>query len=315
MARRPRIEFPGAFYHVTSRGNRKQRIFCDDDDKHFFLNGLREAHERFGVVIHAYCLMGNHYHLFLQTPDGNLSRTMHLINLKYAGYSNLKYAHCGHIFQSRFRATLVQASEYAQEVVPYIHLNPVKARIVDRPEDYEWSNYGEYIGTAPSQPWTDCGFVLGLFGNSLDEARKAYREQVLARMMRGNPDPMIAAKKTGILGNPDFVALVTRAFSKPVGKPEDPGQVRLSGPLNRPEIRVILKETEAELGPRSRFVRNIAIYIGHTATDHSLKTLGGFFALGEAAITNACRRMKKELDHNETLARAVGEITRRLLSR
>ncbi|NLH77167.1 MAG: hypothetical protein GX465_09020 [Acidobacteria bacterium] len=313
MARRPRIEFPGAFYHVTSRGIRKQAIFGGDDDRTHFLNGLCKAHERFGVVIHVYCLMENHYHLFLQTPDGNLSRTMHLINFRYAHYFNREHAHCGHAFQSRFWATLVQAKEYAQEVAPYIHLNPVRAHIVERPEDYEWSNYREYLGTAPSRPWTESRFVLGLFGNSLDEARKAYREQVLARMMRGDPDPLAAARKTGILGNPDFVTLVTKAFSKSAAQPERPSQVRLSGPQNRPDMRVILKETESELGPRSRFVRNVAIYIGHTVTDHSVKTIGEFFSLGEPAVANVCRRMKRELEHNITLTRAVDEIVRRLL--
>lgn len=315
MARLPRIEFPGAFYHVTSRGNRKQPIFIDDDDRHFFLNCLREAYERFGVVIHVFCLMGNHYHLFLETPDGNLSRIMHLINLKYSSYFNTKHAHCGHTFQSRFQATLVQAKEYAQEVAPYIHLNPVRAGIVERPEDYAWSNYREYLGTGPSRPWTESGFVLSLFGSSPHEARKAYQAHVLARMMRGDPSPLAAAKKTGILGSSDFVALVTRAFSKPADRQESPSQVRLSGPQNRPEMRLILKETEAVLGPESRFVRNIAIHIGHTATDHSLKTLGEFFGLGESGIANICRRMKRELDHNESLARAVKDIVFRLLPR
>lgn len=315
MARLPRIEFPGAFYHVTSRGNRKQPIFIDDDDRHFFLNCLREAHERFGVVFHVYCLMGNHYHLFLETPDGNLSRIMHLINLKYSSYFNTKHAHSGHTFQSRFQATLVQAKEYAQEVAPYIHLNPVRAELVKLPEEYAWSNYREYLGIGPFRPWTESGFVLGLFGKSPVEARKAYQAHVHARMLRGGPSPLAAAKETGILGSRDFVALTIKAFSKPADRQKFPSHARLSGPLNRPELRRILQESEAVLGPKSRFVRNIAIHVGHAATDHSLKTIGEFFGISESGIANICRRMKRELDHNETLARAVKDIVFRLVPR
>lgn len=315
MARLPRIEFPGAFYHVTSRGNRKQPIFIDDDDRHFFLNCLREAHERFGVVIHVYCLMGNHYHLFLETPDGNLSRIMHLINLKYSSYFNAKNAHSGHTFQSRFQATLVQAKEYAQEVAPYIHLNPVRAGLVNLPEDYAWSNYREYLGIGPFRPWTKSGFVLGLFGRSPFEARKAYQAHVQARMLRGDSSPLTAAKETGILGSQAFVVLMMKAFLRPADRQETPSHARLSGPQNRPELRRILQESEAVLGPKSRFVRNIAIHIGHAATDHSLKTIGEFFGISESGIANICRRMKRELDQNETLARAVKDIVFRLLPR
>lgn len=313
MARPLRIEFPGAFYHVTSRGNRKQPIFISDDDRYFFLNCLQEAHVRFGVIIHVYCLMENHYHLFLETPRGSLSRIMHLINLKYSNYFNHKYAHCGHTFQSRFRATLVQAKEYAREVAPYIHLNPVRAGIVSRPEEYEWSNYREYLGFTSPAPWTENVFVLMLFGASLSEARKEYERCVLDRLSGNLPSPFAPAKKTGILGKPEFIDQISRSILVAPDLQEVHDRTRSNRPLPRPDFRRIQLETEAVLGPKSRLVRTIAIYISHTATDHTLKAIGEFFGMGGSGIADICRRLKKDLVHNETLARSVQDITLRLL--
>jgi hypothetical protein len=239
---------------------------------------------------------------------------MHLINLKYSTYFNHKYAHCGHTFQSRFRATLVQAKEYAREVVPYIHLNPVRAGIVSRPEEYEWSNYREYLGSIAPAPWTDNAFVLMLFGASLSEARKEYEKCVLDRLSRNPPSPFASTKETGILGRPEFIDQISRPILATQAPQEIHDRTRSHRPQPRPDFRRIQLETEDVLGPKSRLVRNIAIYISHTATDHTLKAIGEFFGMGGSGIADICRRMKKELVHNETLARSVQDITRRLLS-
>jgi len=312
MARPLRIEFPGAFYHVTSRGNRKQPIVLSDEDRYYFLSCLREAHERFQAIIHVYCLMDNHYHLFLETPHGDLSRIMHFINLKHSAYFNLKHGHCGHTFQARFRGTVVQAKEYALEVAPYIHLNPVRANLVRSPEEFEWSNYCDYVGLRPPYPWTETGFILRLFGPDLAASRAAYAEHVRDRLLRKMQNPFKPAEKSGVLGNPDFVELVRKAFAGRTGTQAQSRAMPLSGPLNRPDLRRILKETEAALGGRSRLARNVAIYIGHTLTDHTLSAISAFIGMGGSGISDICRRMKKELTYNETLTRTVQEITRRL---
>jgi REP element-mobilizing transposase RayT len=312
MARPLRIEFPGAFYHVTSRGNRRQPIFLADEDRYFFLNCLRDAHEKFAVVIHVYCLMENHYHLFLETPQGQLSRIMHLINMRYSSYFNLKHDRCGHTFQSRFTAILVQAEEYARELAPYIHLNPVRARIVNRPEDYVWSNYREYLGIAVPQPWTTNSFVLRLFGASMADARSNYEEHVICRLSQNLPSPLEAAMKTGILGNADFTKRIMKSFlsdtnAQPV---RDLPQLRKLSP--RPGLQQIFTTTESFLGSKNRLTRNISIFISHKETDYTLKEIGEFYQLGVSGITDICRRIRKELIHNDTLARAIGEIERRL---
>src|SRR5664279_2859353 len=140
MARPLRIEYPGAFYHVTSRGNEQKDIFRSRKDREKFLGYLESAKERYGAVIHAFCLMNNHYHLLLETPSGNLSQIMRHINGAYTTYFNVKRKRAGHLFQGRYKAILVEADEYAKELSRYIHLNPVRVGIVANPEEYRWSS-------------------------------------------------------------------------------------------------------------------------------------------------------------------------------
>ena len=127
MARQLRIEYPGAFYHVTSRGNQKQAIVRDDQDRGTFLEFLGKAHEKLGGIIHAFCLMDDHFHLLLEPPRGDLSRFMHFVKTSYSVYYNARYSRVGHLFQGRFKAILIEADAYAQTVSRYIHLNPVRA--------------------------------------------------------------------------------------------------------------------------------------------------------------------------------------------
>src|SRR4030066_1532561 len=146
MARPLRIEFPGAYYHITSRGNERKAIFKNMGDRESFLSYLKLAYLRYGVVIHVFCLMNNHYHLLLETPKGNLSQIMRYINGAYSIYFNVKHKRTGHLFQGRYKAILVDADEYAGELSRYIHLNPVRAGIVSKPEQYLWSSYQYYVG-------------------------------------------------------------------------------------------------------------------------------------------------------------------------
>ena len=138
MARPLRITYPGAFYHITSRGNERKNIFKSQRDREQFLIYLESATERYGAKIHVYCLMSNHYHLLLETPLANLSQIMRHINGAYTTYFNIKRERAGHLFQGRYKAILVEMDEYAQELSRYIHLNPVRAGIAEMPEQYPW---------------------------------------------------------------------------------------------------------------------------------------------------------------------------------
>jgi putative transposase len=172
MARPLRIIYPGAYYHVTSRGNEQKDIFKSQKDREKFLEYLESATERYQAVIHAYCLMSNHYHLLLETPAGNLPQIMRHINGAYTTYFNVKRKRAGHLFQGRYKAILIEFDEYAAELTCYIHLNPVRAGIVTSPEEYRWSSYRRYIGLETAPKWLKTETILENFGKKVAEAWK-----------------------------------------------------------------------------------------------------------------------------------------------
>ena len=178
MARPLRIEFAGALYHVTSRGDRREPIFEDEEDRQIFLKILDEVVNRFNWICHAYCLMTNHYHLVVETPDGNLSKGMRHLNGMYTQASNRHFGRTGHLFQGRFKSILVDKDSYLLELTRYVVLNPVRARMVKLPGDYEWSSYRAMVGEAPVPVWLATDGLLALFGKRRAEARRRYSQFV-----------------------------------------------------------------------------------------------------------------------------------------
>ena len=172
MARPLRIEYPGAYYHVTSRGNEQKDVFKSQRDREKFLDYLKSATMRYGAVIHAFCLMSNHYHLLMETPEGNLSRIMRHINGAYTTYFNVKRKRAGHLFQGRYKAILIEADDYLAELSRYIHLNPVRVGMVERPEQYQWSSYQSYTGQCKHPEWLRTDFVLSCFAKNVADAQK-----------------------------------------------------------------------------------------------------------------------------------------------
>ncbi len=152
MARPLRIEYDGALYHITSRGNERKDIYHSTGDKEKFLEIVEEAYKRFKVVIYAYCLMTNHYHLLMETPKANLSRCMQYINSVYTTHFNRKRKRSGHLFQGRYKGFLVEEVSYLTKLSRYIHLNPIRANMAKSPEDFEWSSYRYYVNEKDQKP-------------------------------------------------------------------------------------------------------------------------------------------------------------------
>jgi REP element-mobilizing transposase RayT len=176
MARPLRIEYPGALYHVTSRGDRQEAIFDDDQDRTTFLNVLAEVVSRFHWRCHAYCLMGNHYHLMIETPEGNLTKGMRQLNGVYTQWSNRRHKRSGHLFQGRYKAILVDQDSHFLELARYIVLNPVRADMVKRPGQWSWSSYRATAGTAAAPVWLTIDDLLAEFGKRRAVARQKYQE-------------------------------------------------------------------------------------------------------------------------------------------
>lgn len=183
MPRPLRVEFEGAVYHVMARGNERREIFRDDKDRRWFLEAVGDAVERFGVVLHVYCLMPNHYHLVVETPRANLSQTMAWLQTTYTVRFNRRYRRSGHLFQGRYKAQLVEADAYAQELVRYIHLNPVRPRskqariAAERTKElnrYRWSSHREYAGWRRRPAWLSLQWQR-YWGRNAREANHQYQ--------------------------------------------------------------------------------------------------------------------------------------------
>ena len=208
MPRPPRIDFPDAVYHVTSRGNGRAEIFWNDEDRRRFLAQLGHHLQFTAVVLYAYVLMDNHEHLFVQTPEPNLSAGMQYLGGSYTSYFNRRHRRNGHLFQGRFRGHLIEEEGYFLEVSRYVHLNPVRAKMVRRPEEYPWSSCGGYLRLRQALPWVTYEQVLGEFGRDPRQSRRAYRRFLAAGVEEPPTSPFRTAARGLLLGTENFVARV-----------------------------------------------------------------------------------------------------------
>jgi len=236
MTRPLRLQFPGAVYHAMSRGNERQDIFRDDIDRRCFLATLRQCVERFRVIVHAWCLMGNHYHLVLQTPEGNLSRAMRHLNGVYAQRFNHRHRRVGHLFQGRFTSELIEEETYFLVVCRYVVLNPVRAEWVKNPADYAWSSYRATAGLAVAPDWLHADLILAHFdGSKRSPAARRFRQFVQAgireRMEKPKPGTSRGAADSWKIEAPGDVHAAVQTDR------EIPRAQRLA---NRPPLREIL---------------------------------------------------------------------------
>jgi putative transposase len=312
LARPIRIEYPGAFYHVFSRGNQKQRIFFSDEDRCHFINCLRNAYRKFGVIIHTYCLMPNHFHLFLETPLANLSRAMHFLIANYTSYINRKHDRHGHLFQGRFRSVLVDAVGYAKELSRYIHLNPVRSGIVERPEQFVWSSYGYYRGTADPERWLGTSVVLSLFGQKAQSTNRAYEEFVEDGIGKDHATLIRDSVKKGILGSEEFIENIKRTYLGDALEREDRDRPQLRRLRSKPDLTRIRDICEKAFGPANRFMIPTAIFLSHGCTSSKLSEIGEFFSLSVSGVSSVCTRTRKAMARNEALSRAVREIQKEI---
>ena len=288
MSRPLRIEYPGAFYHVTSRGNEQKEIFKSQKDREKFLMYLESAVVRYGAVIHAYCLMSNHYHLLLETPEGNLSQIMRHINGAYTTYFNVKRKRSGHLFQGRYKAILVEADDYAAELSRYIHLNPVRAKMVAKPEEYAWSSYRAYTGQGESPEWLQSGFILGYFGRDVVKAKTKYRKFAEDLLDVEYDSPLKDVVASTLLGSAEFVAAVSE---RNLGENRDGRDLPAVKELTqRPSLDEIITKVHAGPGDE-KLLRTISIYCCQKYSGAKLKEIGKRFGMSDAAVSQANRRL------------------------
>lgn len=204
MARPLRLEFPGALYHVTSRGDRKNLIFRDDSDRLAWLSMLAKVCQRFNFSVHAFCQMTNHYHLVVETVDGNLARGMRQLNGAYSQYFNRRHDVVGHVLQGRYKAILVQKESYLLELSRYVVLNPLRAGMVASLADWHWSSHPYFMQPEGKPSWLETDWILSHFGVERASARDAYHAFVLNG--RGLLSPLREVRHQLLLGDSAFVA-------------------------------------------------------------------------------------------------------------
>ena len=237
MTRPLRIEYPGAVYHITSRGNEKKAVFKDDQDCKNFLDTLQHVNHRYHWFCHTYCLMGNHYHLLIETPDGNLSIGMRQLNGVYTQLFNKRHRRVGHLFQGRYKAILIQKENHLLEVCRYVVLNPVRAGVVERPEDWQWSSYRSTAGRGKPHPSLTTDWILGQLSGKKTRAEKAYRQFVQGGM--GKTSIWTEVKGQTILGDDEFVYSLMDLLKKQKDVSEIPKSQRY---VNRPSLDQIFQE-------------------------------------------------------------------------
>jgi putative transposase len=204
MARPLRIEYPGAFYHITARGNERKTIFFAKSDYDRFKSYLKEAEDKYSLRLHCYVLMTNHYHLLLETPEGNMSKAMHYVNASYTNSINRRRARVGHLLQGRYKAILIERDSYLLELSRYIHLNPVRARVVERPEEYPYSSYGAYTQDKEDELVSRV-LILEMIGGRGKAAFTRYREFVERAIGEEMESPLMKVYGGVILGGKGFI--------------------------------------------------------------------------------------------------------------
>lgn len=283
MARPLRIEFPGAVYHVTSRGNARQPIFTDDEDKAGFLDILSMVVERFHWLCHAYCLMENHYHLLIETPNGNLSKGMRELNGVYTQRFNQRFRRVGHLFQGRYKAILVEKDRHLLSLCRYVVLNPIRVGLINRPDQWRWSSYGATMGIKSRPSFLTIDWILSQFGGRTRAAREAYKRFVMGETDRESPWKTL--KGQIFLGTEEFIQDLRGLLQKEVKIKEVP---RVQRYVARPSLRGLLKGKREE----GRLVEDRAIYDAYVRYGYTMKEIADHLGLHYATIGRAIKRVE-----------------------
>jgi REP element-mobilizing transposase RayT/predicted house-cleaning noncanonical NTP pyrophosphatase (MazG superfamily) len=309
-----RIEFEDAVYHVMNRGLARQAIFLNDQDREDFLKILQEAHQRWQIQVLGYALMGNHYHLCLQTPWGNLSRVMRHIDGVYTQRFNRSHKRDGPLFRGRYKAIVIDAEEYLGAVVRYIHLNPVKAKIIKDPRDYQWSSHRDYLRSNGKRPWLNTKKLLESM-----EGPKGFH----AYVMEGN-DPEIEkyygrTKQSPVLGGEEFIQWIRERVEEPSKE-----HVKEERRHFKPKIDEVIEcvasayemvKAQIEKGVRGQEneARLVAIYLTYQECGLTHQEIAKRFNIGSyGAIGWYCAKAREKMAQAKGLQRRLEEIRQAL---
>jgi REP element-mobilizing transposase RayT len=276
MSRPLRIEFAGALYHVTSRGDGQKDIYRNDQDRRDYLSVLSDVCKRFNWSVHAYCLMSNHYHLLIETPDGNLSQGMRQLNGVYTQQFNRNHERVGHVFQGRYKAILVQKEAYLLELSRYIVLNPVRASMVRAAKDWPWSSYRITCGMSVSPDWLSTDWLLSAFAKTRKKAIERYREFVVQG--KNQPPPWAELKNQIFLGDERFVETMQ-------------SKLALNQELSEiPKVQKRKRPKPLDYYSAKHKMRNNGIIAAYQSGGYSMKAVGDHFGVHYSSVSKIIKK-------------------------
>jgi len=307
MARKPRIHYPGAIYHVMLRGNAKQTIFHGDEEYRYFEDILAEGLEQYSLTLHAYCWMKNHVHMALQVEDKPLSKLMQNLSQRYTHWFNKRYDRVGHLFQGRYKAILVDKDAYLLELIRYIHLNPVRAGMVSDPIDYPLSSHAAYIGHVQPPSWLTVDWGLGQFGETESAARVAYlhfmgqttEEKLLEQLRHGS-------KEGRILGSENFIKDVLTQNGETVL-----AEVTIEQLVDVVAHAYQISPLEMTSASRSRYLveaRAMATLIGMDYCDYSLSDFAQYFNRNMPSMSKRVKAIRTHLTKDRLMHEKMEHI-------
>jgi REP element-mobilizing transposase RayT len=322
MPRKPRLEYENAFYHVMNRGRRREMIFHDDIDYQAFIDILKDVHERFDCIIHCYCLMGNHYHLLLETPSANLSRIMRHINGVYTqAYNRLKKTD-GSLFRGRFKSILVDKDAYIMQLSRYIHRNPIdmKKPLVAKLEDYRWSSYRAYIGKDKNVNWLNKQFTYDVLGHK--QKYKAYKLFVQQGVDKETEGFFSGKQLPSIIGESGFkqwisdklldkedVVLKSKVLAQDVNFTDI---VTLLSEIYQSSIEDIVKSRKGLR--KENEVRKIAMYLCQQLTASTQKEIAEFFNLQSAgSVSYTTHMVRVKIRENKEFSKAIKSLINKVI--
>lgn len=304
MARKPRIEFPGALYHVIARGNHRSQIFLTPNDYEKYLSLVERYKERYGFRLYAYALLNNHLHLLIETTDNPLSKIMQGIQQTYTQFFNWKYDKVGHLFQGRYKAILCQKDTYLLELIRYIHLNPIRAGLVKSITHYPWTSYSSYLKNKKGK-LIDADVVLEQFGHDKITARRHYQQFIRAGIMKNHGEFIDEIVDQRILGDQSFVEKVLQHEDR-VSHNEDVIS-------DKPELKKILDTICLRKGMVPVIIRSNAkiddvvsarrafIYLARIYFGYQLKEIALFLGIDITTVMKSVRVMTDRVSKEKCL--------------
>ena len=319
MSRPLRIQYQDAWYHIMNRGRRGEKIFETREDYLTFIDLLKELNDVFNVKIASYCLMSNHYHILIHTPEGNLARAMRHLNGVYTQRYNKRHGCDGQLFRGRYKSIVIESDSYALELVRYIHRNPLEAGIVDNVEKYQWSSHKIYLSYAKKWKWVYKDYILKLFSKSKPESIRLYKRFVIKKIPENINRIFGRRNLPTVLGSKSFIERIKDKFFNSKDFEEIPETKRLAPDIDKIKNAVCkaykIKESDLYKTSRGYFnePRNVAVYLIRRLRNDTLKQIGEQFYIEKySTVSSIIERVKNEMKQDKGLKERIEALAEKI---